>query len=66
MHMQSLKLLPLMVKEEMHLQENTLFDLLTPKVKVTGNITQYHFVSPDLDPNCFQRLSADSSWNELM
>ena len=35
--LQSLKLLPLAVKEKMHLQENTLFD---PGVKVTGNVAQ--------------------------
>ena len=45
MHRQNLKLLLGNVNEEMHLQENTLFDLilhyLVPKVKVTRNITQY-------------------------
>ena len=30
MHLQSLKLLSLKVKEEMHLQENMLFDLFIP------------------------------------
>ena len=38
MQLQSLKLLPLKVKEEIHLQENTCFDL---EVKVTGNVAQY-------------------------
>ena len=38
--LQSLKLLRLTVKEEIHLQENTLFDL-DPKVKVTRNVIQY-------------------------
>ena len=38
MHRQNLKLLLRKVYEEMHLQENTLFD---PKVKVTQNVTQY-------------------------
>ena len=40
MHMQNLKLLLPKVYEEMHLQENTLFDL-DLGVKVTGNVTQY-------------------------
>ena len=39
MYLQSLKLLWPMVKE-MHLQENTLFDL-DPKVKITQNVAQY-------------------------
>ena len=39
MYLQSLKLLRPMVKE-MHLQENTSFDL-DPKVKVTQNVAQY-------------------------
>ena len=38
MQLQSLKLLPLNVKEEMHLNENTLFDL---GVKVTQDVAQY-------------------------
>ena len=38
MHLQSLKLLCPMVKEEMHLQEKKIYD---PKVKVTYNIAQY-------------------------
>ena len=38
MHQQSLVLLHPMVKEKMHLQENTLFDL---GVKVTRNVAQY-------------------------
>ena len=38
MHRQNLKLLLPKVYEEMHLQENTLFDL---GVKVTRNVTQY-------------------------
>ena len=41
MQLQSLKLLPLMVKEEMHLHENTLFDL-DLGVKVTQDCAQYH------------------------
>ena len=40
MHQQSLMLLQPMVKEKMHLQENTLFDL-NLGVKVTWNVTQY-------------------------
>ena len=40
MHQQSLKLLYPTVKEKMHLQENTLFDL-DLGVKVTGNVVQY-------------------------
>ena len=40
MHRQNLKLLLLKVYEEMHLQENTLFDL-DLGVKVTGNVIQY-------------------------
>ena len=39
MHQQSLMLLQSMVKEKMHLQENTLCDL-DPEVKVTGNVAQ--------------------------
>ena len=48
MHRQTLKLLLLKVYEEMHLQENTLFDL-DLGVKVTQNVTQYplhHVVYP--------------------
>ena len=40
MHWQNLKLLLLRVYEEMHLQENTLFDL-DLGVNVTQNVTQY-------------------------
>ena len=40
MHQQSLMLLHPMVKEKMHLQENTLFDL-DLGVKVTQNVDQY-------------------------
>ena len=40
MHLWSLKLLCPMVKEEMHLQENTLYDL-DLVVKVTQNVVQY-------------------------
>ena len=40
MHRQNLKLLLRKVYEEMHLQENTLFDL-DLGVKVTRNVTQY-------------------------
>ena len=40
MHQQSLMLLHPMVKEKMHLQENTLFDL-DPGVKVIQNVAQY-------------------------
>ena len=40
MYLQSLKLLRPMV-EDIHYQENTLFDL-EPKVKVTQNVAQYH------------------------
>ena len=36
MHLQSLKLLSLMVKEEMHLQENTFFDF-----DITENVAHY-------------------------
>ena len=39
-HLQSLKLLNPMVKEEMHLQENTLYDL-DLGIKVTQNVAQY-------------------------
>ena len=39
--MQSLKVLCRRVKEGMHLQENTLFDL-DNRVKVTENVVQYH------------------------
>ena len=39
-HMQSLKLINPKVWEEMHLQENTLFEL-DLGVKVTQNVTQY-------------------------
>ena len=39
-HLQSLKVLCPRVKEEMHLQENTLFDL-DLWVKVPGNVAQY-------------------------
>ena len=38
MHLQSLKLLRQKVKEEMHLQENSKFDL---EVKFTRNVAQY-------------------------
>ena len=38
MHLQSLKFLRPTIKEEMHLQESTLFDLW---VKVTRNVAQY-------------------------
>ena len=38
MQLQSLKLLPLTVQEEMHLNENTLFDL---DLKVTQDVAQY-------------------------
>ena len=44
MQLQSLKLLPLMVLEEMHLHENTLFDLdlrVDLGVKVTQDVAQY-------------------------
>ena len=46
LHMQSLKLLCQRVKEEMHLQENAIYDL-QPWVKVPGNIVQYplHYVT---------------------
>ena len=40
MHLQNLKLLCPKVKEEMHLQENTLYDL-DIGVKVTHNVVQY-------------------------
>ena len=40
MHQQSLKLLHPMVKEKMHLQENTLFDL-DLGVMVKQNVAQY-------------------------
>ena len=40
MHRQNLKLLLCKVYEEMHLQENTFFDL-DLGVKVTRNVTQY-------------------------
>ena len=40
MHQQSLMLLHPMVKEKMHLQENTLFDLGLG-LKVTQNVAQY-------------------------
>ena len=40
MHRQNLKLLLQKVYEEMHLQENTLFDL-DLRAKVTRNVTQY-------------------------
>ena len=45
MHLQSLKLLRPTVKEEMFLQENTLYDL-DLGVKVTFNVAQYspHYV----------------------
>ena len=39
MHLRSLKLICPMVKEEMHLQENTLYDL-DLVVKVTQNVVQ--------------------------
>ena len=41
MQLQSLKLLPLTVSEEMHLYENTLNDLHLG-VKVTQDVAQYH------------------------
>ena len=42
MQLQSLKLLPLTVKEKIHLHENTLFDLdLGVKVKVTQDVAKY-------------------------
>ena len=40
MHTQSLMVLHPMVKEKMHLQENSLFDL-DLRVKVTQNVAQY-------------------------
>ena len=40
MHQQNLMLLHPMVKEKMHLQENTLFDL-DLGIKVTQNVAQY-------------------------
>ena len=41
-HLQGLMLLGLTVKEEMHLQEITLFELWPwPRVKVTQNVAQY-------------------------
>ena len=40
MHLHSLKLLPPTLLEEMHLQENTLFDL-DHGVRVTQNVAQY-------------------------
>ena len=40
MHLQCLKVLCQRVKEKMHLQENTLFDL-DIRVKVTENVFQY-------------------------
>ena len=40
MHQQTLKLLHPKVKENVHLQENTLFDL-DLGVKITGNVAQY-------------------------
>ena len=40
MQLQSLKLLPLTVKEEIHLHKNTLFDL-DLRVKVTQDVAQY-------------------------
>ena len=44
MHLQCLKLLRPTVKEQMHLQENTVFDL---GVKVTQDVAQYflHYVT---------------------
>ena len=39
MHQQSLILLHPTVREKMHLQDNTLFDI-DPKVKVTQNVAQ--------------------------
>ena len=41
MHLQRLKLLRPMEKEQMHLQENTVFDL-DFWAKVTGDVAQYH------------------------
>ena len=40
MHLQSLKLLCPMVQEQMHLQENTSFDI-DLRVKVTQNVAQH-------------------------
>ena len=37
------------------LQENFLFNSLDPN-------QARHFVSPDLGPNCLQKLSADQVW----
>ena len=46
MHLQSLKLLRQKLKEEKHLQENSIFDL-DLGVKVTQNVAQYplHYVT---------------------
>ena len=46
MHQRSLLLLHPVVKDKMHIQENTLFDL-DLGVKVTGNVTQcpLHYVT---------------------
>ena len=41
MHVQHLKSLRPTVKEQMHFQENTVFDL-DHKVKVTRDVAQYH------------------------
>ena len=48
MHLQSLKVLCRKVKEEMQLQENTLYDLdVDIRAKVTRNVAQYplHYVT---------------------
>ena len=53
MHRQNLKLLLRKVYEEMHLQENTLFDL-DLGVKVTRNVTQYPLHHVIYAPTKFQ------------
>ena len=59
MHLWSLKLLCPMVKEEMHLQENTLYDL-DLVVKVTQNVVQYPLNHMTYAPAKFEVATSNS------
>ena len=59
MHLQSLKLLHPTVYVEMHLQENTLFDL-DLGVKITQNAAQYPLYHVTYTPAKFEAATSNS------
>ena len=59
MHLQSLKLLCPTVEEDMHLQENTLFDI-DLGVKVTQNVARYPLHHVTYAPVRFEVVTSNS------